>query len=72
MTSKLALAILALLAACSTTYTREGATPEEFRREDAQCNAQAMSAAPPTGLAALAQKEAIRGACLEGKGWTPK
>jgi hypothetical protein len=62
--------VLALCAtACTTTYTKQGATDADFRIDNGQCNAQAMSAAPPTGLTAIGQKEAIRAACLEGKGW---
>lgn len=61
-----------LLAGCSTTYVRPGATAEDYRTENAQCQVEANKAAAGTGgLVAIATLESTRKACLEGKGWRP-
>lgn len=72
ITSSLALGVaLTLCVGCaSSTWIKPGTVEADFRIDNGQCRAQAMSAtAGMTGFLGIAQSEAIREACLEGKGW---
>lgn len=65
----------ALLLGCATTqwvWTRDGATTEDYYRDEGQCRAQAFAA--PNATQNLLQVAIILNSCMQGKGWrqTPK
>lgn len=67
-----AIAASLLVSGCATNWQKTGAGDADFRVDNGQCRAQALSATGGMGgLAMIAQTEAIREACLEGKGWVP-
>lgn len=59
-----------LLAGCAGAWTREGATAEDLRRDEAACRARAASASSGAGgLAALATYEGVKHDCMVARGW---
>lgn len=65
----IAMCALALaLAACATkppVWVREGATQDDFYRDQGQCKAQAFG----VGGGTLLQAAIVFNSCMQGKGW---